>query len=52
MWLCAPCRMWKVDFMSLGTVPGKGRVECLVRGDDVKTAGKYVCNAKQCSVGA
>ena len=37
--------------MSLGTVPGKGHVECLVCGDDVKTAGKYVRNAKQCICG-
>ena len=47
MWLCAQCRMWKADFMSVGTVPGKG-VKCLVRGDGVKTAGKYVRNAKEC----
>ena len=51
MWLCAQCRMWKADFMSVGTVPGKGRVECLVCGDDVKTAGNYVRNAKQCICG-
>ena len=24
---------------------------CLVCGDDLKTAGKYVCNAKQCICG-
>ena len=41
MWLCAQCRFWKADFMSVGTVPGKVRVECLVCGDDMKTAGKY-----------
>ena len=41
MWLCVQCRMWKADFMSVGTVPGKGCVECLVCGEDVKTAGKY-----------
>ena len=51
VWLCAQCRMWKADFMSVGTVPGKGRVECLVCGDNVKTAGKYVRNAKQCICG-
>ena len=51
MWLCAQCRMWKADFMSVGTVPGKGRVECLVRGDNVKTAGKYVHNTEQCICG-
>ena len=51
MWLCAQCRMWKADFMSLGTSPGKGHVECLICGDDVKTAGKYVHNAKQCICG-
>ena len=28
--------------MSVGTTPGKGRVECLICGDDVKTAGKDV----------
>ena len=49
VWLCAQCHMWKADFM--GTVPGKGRVECLVCGDDVKTAGKYVHKAKQCMCG-
>ena len=51
MWLCVQCRMWKADFMSVGAVPGKGRVECLVCGQDVKTAGKYVRNAKQCICG-
>ena len=51
MWLCVQCRMWKADFMSVGTVPGKGRVECLVCGEDVKTTGKYVRNAKQCICG-
>ena len=48
MWLCAQCRMWKADFMSVGTVRGKGCVKCLVCGNNVKTAGKYVCNTKQC----
>ena len=51
MWLCAQCRMWKAHFLPMGTVPGKGRVECLVCGDNVKTAGKYVRNAKQCICG-
>ena len=51
MWLCAQCRIWKVDFMLVGTVLGNGRVECLVCGDDVKTAGKYVRNTKQCICG-
>ena len=51
VWLCVQCRMWKADFMSVGTVPGKGRVECLVCGEDVKTIGKYVRNAKQCICG-
>ena len=51
MWLCAQCRMWKADFISLGTVLGKGRVECLVCGDDVQSARKYVRNAKQCICG-
>ena len=51
MWLCVQCRMWKADFMSIGTVPGKARVECLVCGEDVKTAGKYVRNAKHCICG-
>ena len=37
--------------MSVGTTPGKGRVECLICGDDVHTAGKYVRNAKQCICG-
>ena len=51
VWLCAQCRMWKADFMSVGTVPGKGHVDCLVCADDVKTAGKYMHNAKQCICG-
>ena len=47
------CTMPRVEggLMSVGTVPGKGRVECLVRGEDVKTDGNYVCNAKQCICG-
>ena len=51
VWLCVQCRMWKADFMLVGTVPRKGRVECLVYGEDVKTTGKYVRNAKQCMYG-
>ena len=43
--------MWKADFISVGTAPGTGRVEGLIYGDDVKTAGKYVHNAKQCICG-
>ena len=34
--------------MLVGTVPGKGRVECLICGDDMKTTGKFMRNAKQC----
>ena len=34
-----------------GDSAGKGRVACLVCGEDVKTAGKYVRNAKQCICG-
>ena len=37
--------------MSFGTAPGTRRVECLICGDNVKTAGKYVRNAKQCICG-
>ena len=37
--------------MSVGTMMGKERVECLVCGDDVKTAGKYVRSANQCICG-
>ena len=33
-------------------MPQKGHVECLICGDDVKTAGKYVRNSKQCICGA
>ena len=51
MWLYAQCRMWKAGFMSVGTVPRKGRVECLICGDDVKTARKYVRSTKQCICG-
>ena len=51
MWLCAQCRMWKAEFMSVGTAPGKGRVAGLIFGDDVKTTGKYVHKAKQCICG-
>ena len=36
MWLCAQRRMWKADFMSGGMAPGKGHVECLIFGDNVK----------------
>ena len=51
VWMCTQCRMWKVNFMSMGTTLGKGHVECLICGDDVKTAGKYMHNAKQCICG-
>ena len=34
-----------------GDSTGKGRVECLICGDDVKTARKYARNAKQCICG-
>ena len=37
--------------MSVGTALGKGRAECLICADNVKTAGKYVRNTKQCICG-
>ena len=50
MWLCAQLRMWKADFMSVVTAPGKVHVECPICAH-VKTAGKYMCNAKHCICG-
>ena len=48
---CEHCRMWSMDFMTVGTAPLKGCMGCLIYGDVVKVRAMpmFGHHAERCS---